>query len=92
MKQGSDNKQSLELRVLKNFPDPDLLMEYFWASKNNPFHMIEDEKLLDKDKDVDYLPAWSLGKMIEGLPADLMFCEDDDDEGGGYLRIVFCRT
>jgi hypothetical protein len=89
MKQGSDNKQSLELRVLKNFPDPDLLMEYFWASKNNPFHMIEDEKLLDKDKDVDYLPAWSLGKMIEGLPADLMFCEDDDDEGGDTYELFF---
>ncbi len=78
MKQASDIKQCQSLRALKNFPDPDLIIEYFWASDSHPYHLKSDEKFLIKDEDVDYLPAWSLGKMIEGLPADLFICDNDE--------------
>ena len=68
MKQASDDKQSLELKQLSNFPQPDLLMEYFWAVDVHPYHMVNDKKLISREEGVDFIPAWSLGRMIEGLP------------------------
>lgn len=89
MKHASDIKQSQALRLLKKFPEPDLLIEYFWAVDSHPYHFKSDEKLLTKDEVVDHVPAWSLGKMIEGLPADLMFCEEDDADGGDTYELFF---
>ena len=80
MKQASDDKQAFELRKLKHFPEPDLIIEYYWATRSCTYHMKNDEKLLDKDEGVDYVPGWSLGKMIEGLPPDIMCSEDDELE------------
>ena len=78
MKQASDINQCQSLRALKNFPEPDLIIEYFWASDSHPYHLKSDEKFLAKDEGVDYIPAWSLGKMIEGLPADLFISDNDE--------------
>ena len=78
MKQASDIKQCQSLGALKNFPEPDLIIEYFWASDSHPYHLKSDEKFLAKDEGVDYIPAWSLGKMIEGLPADLFISDNDE--------------
>jgi hypothetical protein len=88
MKQASDIKQCQSLGALKNFPEPDLIIEYFWASDSHPYHLKSDEKFLAKDEGVDYIPAWSLGKMIEGLPADLLISEDlDEDEDGDTYEL-----
>lgn len=89
MKQASDIKQCQSLRALKKFPEPDLIIEYFWASDSHPYHLKSDEKFLIKDEGVDYLPAWSLGKMIEGLPADLLISEElDEDEDGDTYELL----
>ena len=80
MKQVSDIEQTHELGRLKNFPEPDMVIEYFWAVKNHPFHLMRDKNLLIKDEDVDYVPAWSLGKMIEGLPGSIEYCEKSCDD------------
>ena len=79
MKQASDSKQSLELRLLNDFPEPDLVMEYFWAATDHPYHMIQDEKQIRKHEDVDIIPAWSLGRMIEGLPGYICYAPDEDE-------------
>lgn len=88
MKQASDDKQAFELRKLKHFPEPDLIIEYYWATRSCTYHMKNDEKLLDKDEGVDYVPGWSLGKMIESLPPDIIISEDDEDEDGDTYELV----
>ena len=89
MKQASDIKQCESLRALKKFLEPDLVIEYFWASDSHPYHLKSDEKFLIKDEGVDYLPSWSLGKMIEGLPADLLISEElDEDEDGDTYELL----
>ena len=47
MKQASDIKQCQSLGALKNFPEPDLIIEYFWASDSHPYHLKSDEKRQD---------------------------------------------
>ncbi len=79
MKLACDKNQALELKRLYDFPEPDLVMEFFWAADTHPYHMKRDEKLLHKDEDVDIIPAWSLGRMIEGLPCEICVCEDEDE-------------
>lgn len=89
MKQASDIKQCESLRAFKKFPEPDLVIEYFWASDSHPYHLKSDVKFLIKDEGVDYLPSWSLGKMIEGLPADLLISEElDEDEDGDTYELL----
>lgn len=92
MKQASDVKQSQALMELNKFPEPDFIIEFYWAANSHPYHYKKDEKLITKDHDVDYIPAWSLGKLIEGLPADLLFCEEDDEEGGDTYELFIAAS
>ena len=90
MKLACDEKQALELKRLYDFPEPDLVMQYFWASDTHPYHMKSDEKLLHKYEDVDIVPAWSLGRLIEALPCEMcVFINEDELETVQYeLQIL----
>ena len=90
MKLACDHKQALELKRLYDFPEPDLVMQFFWASDTHPYHMKSDEKLLHQYEDVDIVPAWSLGRLIEGLPCEIdEFIDEDEVESVEYdLQIV----
>ena len=80
MKQATNYKQATELRGLKNFPEPDMVMEYFWATpSNHPLHLKCDERYIRHNEDVDIVPAWSLGRMIEGLPGSISVVDDEDE-------------
>ena len=79
MKLACNDRQALELKRLYDFPEPDLVMEYFWAYDTHPYHMKSDEKLLKKYEDVDIVPAWSIGRMIEGLPREICVFKDEFD-------------
>lgn len=86
MKQYTNHKQSLELKRLKDFPKPDLVMEFFWAAENHPVHMKQDEKTIRSHEDVDIIPAWSLGKLIEALPGSISYCESDEED---YVQLTY---
>ena len=79
MKLASNHRQALELKCLYDFPEPDLVIEYFWASESHPYHMKSDEKLLKEYEDVDIVPAWSIGRLIEGLPREICVFKDEFD-------------
>lgn len=78
MKLVSDHRQSQELRRLKEFPESDMVMEFFWASDHHPYHLSTDEKFIQHDEDVDIIPAWSLGCMIGSLPPTISYIEEDN--------------
>jgi hypothetical protein len=78
MKQYTNHKQSFELKRFKEFPEPGLVMEFFWAADYHPVHMKRDEKTIRSDNDEDIISAWSLGKLIEALPGSIGYCESDD--------------
>lgn len=79
MKLASDHKQAVQLKCLYDFPEPDMIIQFFWASDTHPYHMKSDEKLLHKYEDVDIVPAWSLGRLIEALPCEIDVFNDDDE-------------
>ena len=56
------------------------MMEYFWAFDTHPYHMKCDEEKISEHEDVDIIPAWSLGKMIEGFPSNITYCEKPEEE------------
>ncbi|MBP5327150.1 MAG: hypothetical protein J6Y98_04480 [Bacteroidales bacterium] len=80
MKQATDYKQACELSKLRNFQEPDMVMEHFWATPNHyPLHLKCDERHIQYDEDIDIVPTWSLGKLIEGLPGSITVADEEDD-------------
>ena len=71
MKLASDHKQAVRLKCLYDFPDPDLVMQYFWASDTHPYHMKSDETLLHKYEDVDIVPEEK--GMLKGVVTSVTF-------------------
>ena len=78
MKIASSSETLRKLYTNKYFPAPDMVAEVHWAAKAETFHMMDDEKFLQKEEGVDIVPAWSLGLMISALPRIVSVCESND--------------
>lgn len=89
MKLSCTHEQSAKLRCIKNFPPADMIMQYYWAAKDHPVHMKEDDYLIKEYEGVDKIPCWSIAKMIEALPCEIFECDDEVElTGTNYVLHV----